>query len=528
MGLTCLLSVLCASAFAANVQYTYDDLNRLAKVEYADGTVVEYSYDAAGNRLTTAVVPNNPPNTPSGPAIANGASNVSVNADLGWTGGDPNAGDTVSYDLYLDTNNPPTTRVASGLTSPSFDPGILNCGTTYFWKVLAIDQHGAQGESPVWSFTTANCPLAQFTASPLSGFPPLWVTFTNSSTGASSYLWSFGDGANSTEQNPVHTYSTGGSYTVSLTVTGQEGSDQKTIADYITVTTPVSSLYLSHIGSDQVLYYGKWNHDGNLFDTSLLPGGGSSSHAPAMAVFQNKQYLAVKAAANNNILIKSRDINGEFTGWTQVAGMTSTSPALVSYNDRLYLFAKGAASSSVFYKSMDVSGTWSSWSAVPVVASVFKPAPMVFNGRLYLFWTDAANRVWYASMDSSTVWGSSYQLPTGFTNAGPGVVSYNGSIWLIVKGLAGSKIFYATTATPETPSSWTAWQWLNGSSASSPSATVVAETNRLHIAVRGAVLTKIWHCYYDPVTTLWSAWESLLEMDPDAASTDTPVLNAFY
>jgi hypothetical protein len=288
------------------------------------------------------------------------------------------------------------------------------------------------------------------------------------------------------------------------------------------------SAYLSHMGSGKRLYYGKWNQEGTLFDTGLLPGGGSSSHAPAMAVFQNRQYIAVKASASNSIFIKSRDINGVFTGWTQVAGLTSTSPALVSYNDRLYLFVKGAASSSVYYTSMDAAGVWSSWASVAGVASVFKPAPVVFNGRLYLFWTDGESCIWCTSMDSSEVWGSSYQVPTGFTNAGPAVVSYNGSIWLIVKGLAGSKIFYATTPTPETPSSWAAWQWLDGSSASSPSAAVVPETNRLHIAVRDAVATTIWHRYYDPGTTSWSAWESLTAMDPDAASNDTPVLNAFY
>jgi YD repeat-containing protein len=221
---------------AADIQYTYDNLNRLTKVEYQDGTVVEYSYDAAGNRLTTAVVPNSPPNTPASPAIANGAGNVDVNADLGWTGGDPNAGDTVTYDIYLDTNNTPTTKVASGLTSLSFDPGILTCETTYYWKVVAIDQHGAQTASPVWSFATATCPVAQFSSSPLIGVTPLLVTFTNSSTGASSYLWDFGDGGTSTEQNPVHIYSTPGSFTVSLTATGEGGSDTVTKSGYIKVT----------------------------------------------------------------------------------------------------------------------------------------------------------------------------------------------------------------------------------------------------------------------------------------------------
>lgn len=35
--------------------YTYDDLNRLAKVEYSDGIVIEYTYDEVGNRISKTV-----------------------------------------------------------------------------------------------------------------------------------------------------------------------------------------------------------------------------------------------------------------------------------------------------------------------------------------------------------------------------------------------------------------------------------------------------------------------------------------
>jgi YD repeat-containing protein len=48
-----------SSVFAANSRYTYDDLNRLIKVEYGDGSVVEYGYDAVGNRLILSVTPSN-------------------------------------------------------------------------------------------------------------------------------------------------------------------------------------------------------------------------------------------------------------------------------------------------------------------------------------------------------------------------------------------------------------------------------------------------------------------------------------
>lgn len=50
------------------------------------------------------------------------------------------------------------------------------------------------------------------------------ATFTNESVNAVSYLWDFGDGQTSTETNPVHTYSEGGVFVVTLTATSSEGS----------------------------------------------------------------------------------------------------------------------------------------------------------------------------------------------------------------------------------------------------------------------------------------------------------------
>ena len=50
-------------------------------------------------------------------------------------------------------------------------------------------------------------------------------------------LWEFGDGATSTEQDPVHVYAAAGTYTVNLTAT-TVGSDSEVKADYITVTAP--------------------------------------------------------------------------------------------------------------------------------------------------------------------------------------------------------------------------------------------------------------------------------------------------
>lgn len=60
-------------------------------------------------------------------------------------------------------------------------------------------------------------------------------TFSNTSTNGVSYEWDFGDGATSTEENPVHTYDTEGSYTVKLTATGEDGTLPNTYTQTIDV-----------------------------------------------------------------------------------------------------------------------------------------------------------------------------------------------------------------------------------------------------------------------------------------------------
>jgi serine protease len=80
-------------------------------------------------------------------------------------------------------------------------------------------------------------PVAAFAGTPTSGEVPLVVNFTDQSTGQmTSWDWDFGDGGTSTDQNPVYEYTSQGTYTVTLTVTGPGGSDDEVKTDYITVT----------------------------------------------------------------------------------------------------------------------------------------------------------------------------------------------------------------------------------------------------------------------------------------------------
>lgn len=54
------------------------------------------------------------------------------------------------------------------------------------------------------------------------------VEFTNTSTYAESYSWTFGDAATSTLASPQHNYPSYGNYNVTLTATGQGGTNTAT------------------------------------------------------------------------------------------------------------------------------------------------------------------------------------------------------------------------------------------------------------------------------------------------------------
>ena len=80
---------------------------------------------------------------------------------------------------------------------------------------------------PLVTPPTPGAPEANFRSNVTQGYAPLSVQFTDLSKNAIGWTWKFGDGATSSEQNPMHTYSTAGNYTVNLTVTNAYGTSTK-------------------------------------------------------------------------------------------------------------------------------------------------------------------------------------------------------------------------------------------------------------------------------------------------------------
>jgi len=127
-----------------------------------------------------------------------------------------------------------------GGTSTATNPShTYNAAGTYTVSLTATNACGNDTQTRS-NYITVTCtaPVASFVGGPTSGDAPLTVNFTDQSTSATSWSWTFGDGGTSTAQNPSHTYTSAGTYSVGLTVTNSCGSDSYTRTNYITVTEP--------------------------------------------------------------------------------------------------------------------------------------------------------------------------------------------------------------------------------------------------------------------------------------------------
>ncbi|TWO34518.1 fibronectin type III domain-containing protein [Seonamhaeicola sediminis] len=86
-----------------------------------------------------------------GPALNSEIDGTSTT--LSWTASDVD-GDTLSYDVYLDTNSNPTTKVSEGQSGTTYEATGLSAASTYYFKIVVKDGNGGTTIGQIWSFTT--------------------------------------------------------------------------------------------------------------------------------------------------------------------------------------------------------------------------------------------------------------------------------------------------------------------------------------------------------------------------------------
>jgi PKD repeat protein len=140
-------------------------------------------------------------------------------------------------------------------------------GTTYTVNLHVVDGVGHSADKTLT--VKAYRPLtASIAASVTSGTTPLAVNFTSTvagGDGAYTYLWNFGDGTTGNTANPAKTYTTGGNFSVTLTVT--DGASHVIISNTINMTT-WSPMTVASSATPTVIIVGQ-----SITFTALAQGG---------------------------------------------------------------------------------------------------------------------------------------------------------------------------------------------------------------------------------------------------------------
>ena len=106
---------------------------------------------ACGDNEDVTSAQNHPPIVPQQPNPADGTVNQDLGERLEWYCYDED-GDPITYDFYIGTSSPPV--LVDTLDTYMYNHERFEYEMTYYWKVVAKDDHGHVISSPVWSFTT--------------------------------------------------------------------------------------------------------------------------------------------------------------------------------------------------------------------------------------------------------------------------------------------------------------------------------------------------------------------------------------
>jgi hypothetical protein len=201
-----------------------------------------------------------PPFIPSDPTPGNHETDVDIDAVLSWTGGDPD-GDKVKYDVYFEKGNPNPKLVSYRQSEVSYKPDTMNLSQKYYWRVDAIDDHGAATRGYVWDFKTVRGEGNQPPDKPsrpsgvTSGETGLKYSYSTASTDPEYddvYYWfDWGDGKNSGWVGPYnsgdsvtlrHAWANDGKY--SIKVKAKDIFDNESVwSDSLTVSMPKNKIF---------------------------------------------------------------------------------------------------------------------------------------------------------------------------------------------------------------------------------------------------------------------------------------------
>lgn len=164
---------------------------------------------------------------------------------------------------------------------------VGDAGPGGYWRYVLVHYDNPADEPPI----PGNKPSVGFSID-VTG---LTITCNNTTTGADSYVWEFGDGQTSTAQNPTHTYAGGGPYTVKLTATNTNGSASAQKAMFVTNDVLTDALLQGAgwkvIVNDMTVFVGPAMGDGSWWSVPKSALDGSSTGDGDWSCMANDEFI---------------------------------------------------------------------------------------------------------------------------------------------------------------------------------------------------------------------------------------------
>lgn len=124
---------------------------------------------------------------------------------------------------------------------------------TGYSDYASLGMYTITGTAPSSTANPGSPPIAQLSATPVSGTAPLVVAFSSNGSydpdgGSLLYAWNFGDGSTSSVANPGHTYASAGTYVATLVVTDSSGASSTPVSTTISVApAAVVNMHVENI-----------------------------------------------------------------------------------------------------------------------------------------------------------------------------------------------------------------------------------------------------------------------------------------
>ena len=254
-------------------------------------------------------------------------------------------------------------NIVTAGTAANFQ-NLSSNGNTYLWtfgdgnsstQFSPIHDYGTDGVFTVTLTVTNDCgstslsqiveivtpPTAGFSANTLDGCAPFQVEFLNaSSTNATTYQWEFEGGtpSTSTDQNPIVTYNSAGTFDVNLTVINSAGSNSSIQTDYVTIGT-LPSVDFDFNNTPGALNVSFTNQSTGATSYSWNFGDGQSSTAanPTNTYAEAGTYTVTLNATNDcgtNTSSQTVDIIVAPTAGFTAQATNACSPATIQFTDQ--------------------------------------------------------------------------------------------------------------------------------------------------------------------------------------------------